>query len=116
MNAFPSLLAALTAAPEKIPDLKPPRGAIPATLWEQHGVALAFLGAIVLVLVIAIVQRLRQPKPVIILTPADIARGELDALRGCENAALVNTEAARVLRRFLIAKFGLAGPGLTADE
>jgi hypothetical protein len=116
MNAFPSLLAALTAAPEKIPDLKPPRGAIPATLWEQHGMTLAFLGAIVLVLVIAIVRRLRQPKPVIIPTPADIARSELDALRGCENAALVNTEAARVLRRFLIAKFGLAGPGLTADE
>ena len=115
MNAFPSWLAALTAAPEKIPDLIPPRGAIPPTLWEAHGWALCFLAAIALVLLIAIVHRLRQPKPVVIPTPADLARQELSTLRGRADAQ-VNTTAARVLRGFLIAKFRLAGPGLTADE
>ena len=116
MNAFASLLAALTAAPEKIPDLKPARGAITPTLWEAHGWALSFLGVIALVLIAAIVHRLRQPKPVVVPTPTDIARRTLAALRGNPDAARVNTEVAATLRRFLIAKFGLAGPGLTADE
>lgn len=116
MNAFPSLLAALTAAPEKIPDLKPPRGAIPPTFWEEYGLALCIFGAVGLVVLAAIIHRLRQPKPVVVPTPADIARRELDALRGHKDATVVNTEAARILRGFLIKKFGLAGPGLTADE
>ena len=115
MNAFPSLLAALTAAPEKIPDLKPVRGTIPPTLWEAHGWALSFLGVIFLVLLVTIIHRLRQPKPVVIPTLADVARRELTARRGGD-ATRVNTESARTLRCFLIAKFGLAGPGLTADE
>ena len=114
MNAL-HLLAALTAAPEKIPDLKPARGAIPPTLWEAHGWALSFLAAIFLVLLVALIHRLRQPKPVVLPTLADLARRELSALRG-DDATRVNTESARTLRRFLIMKFRLAGPGLTADE
>jgi hypothetical protein len=116
MNAFPSLLAAITAAPEKIPDLKPPRGEILPTLWEAHGWALGALAVVALLLLAAIVQRLRQPKPVVLPTLADRARVELTALRAQGDAASINTGAARVLRRFLIAKFGLAGPGLTPDE
>ena len=116
MSAFLPFLAALTAAPEKIPDLKPARGAIPPTLWEEHGWALSFLGLIAIVLIIVIVHRLRQPKPVIVPTPADIARRALAELRSKADAARVNTEVAGTLRRFLITKFRLAGPGLTADE
>jgi hypothetical protein len=116
MNSIFPFLAAITAAPEKIPDLKPVRGAIPPTLWEEHGWALCFLGAVALVLLILIICRLRQPKPVVAPTSADIVRHNLKALRGREDAAHVNTEAARLLRGFLIAKFNLAGPGLTADE
>jgi hypothetical protein len=37
-------------------------------------------------------------------------------MRGCEDAHFVNTETARLLRSFLISKFSLAGPGLTAGE
>ncbi len=116
MNPLFLRLAAITIAPEKIPDLKPPRGSIAPTLWEQHGWALCFLGAIALVLLISIIQRLSRPAPVIIPTSADLARRELEGLRGRGDAAVVNTGAGRVLRGFLVAKFGLAGPGLTADE
>lgn len=116
MNALPSLLAALTAAPEKIPDLKPARGAIPPTLWDEHGWALSFLALIALVVVVAIIRRLRQPKPIVAPTPADIARRALADLRGKADAARVNTDVAGTLRRFLITKFRLAGPGLTAEE
>ena len=96
MNAL-HLLAALTAAPEKSPDLKPARGTIPPTLWEMHGWALTFLAAIFLVLFVSIIHRLRQPKPVILPTLADLARCELSALRGVD-AALVNTGAASTAR------------------
>ena len=94
MNPLSPLLAAITAAPEKIPDLKPVRGAIPPTLWEEHGWALCFFGAVALVLLILIIRRLRQPKPVVAPTPADIVRRDLKALHGREDAARVNTETA----------------------
>lgn len=112
----PPFFAALKAAPEKIPELKPPRGTIAPTLWEAHGWTLIALLLVFCALVAVIVRRWRQPKPVLPISPAEIARRELAALRHAADQSPTVVEASRVLRRFLIAKFGLAGPGLTAHE
>lgn len=112
----PLFLAALTAAPEKIPELKPPRGMIPPTLWEVHGWTLIALALALSALIALMIRRWRQPKPLAPISPSEIARRELAALRNISDGSRMITEAPQVLRRFLVAKFGLAGPGLTARE
>lgn len=112
----PLFLAALTAAPEKIPELQPPRGMIPPTLWEVHGWTLIALAAVLCALLAVVIRRLRQPKPVAVVSAAEIAYRQLAALRSISDGPRTITEAPRVLREFLVAKFGLAGPGLTARE
>ena len=114
MNSL--FFAALTAAPEKIPELKPPRGTLPPSLWEVHGWTLIALALILGALIIVVIRRWRQPEPVTPLSPAAIAQRELAALRNVADESRPIGAAPQVLRRFLIAKFALAGPGLTAQE
>jgi len=114
MNSL--LIAALTAAPEKIPDLKPPRGVIPPGFWESYGWLAVLLAGVTLLVVSAVIHRLRRPKPVIVPTPAQIARRELERLRAHADDPEAIAAIARALRHFVVSKFRLAGPGLTADE
>jgi Domain of unknown function (DUF4381) len=110
------VFAALTAAPEPIPDLKPPRGAIPTPFGETYAVWIAIAVVLGTLLSWLFIRHLRRPKLTAIPTPAEIARQELAALRGKDDAGQIVAEGARVLRRYLIARFRLSGPGLTADE
>ncbi|MEO8351966.1 MAG: hypothetical protein ABI680_09555 [Chthoniobacteraceae bacterium] len=110
------VIAIIKAVPEPIPDLKPPRGEIPPTFWEMHGLAVIGTSLIGLFLLVALIRQWRQPKPVIVETPAEIATRNLQALRDEPNAATVLLRTSETLRRYLIARFGLPGPGLTADE
>lgn len=110
------VLAALTAAPEKIPDLKPIRGAIPPSFWEAYGWLVVLLAGLACLALAILMNRLRRPKPLIVPSAADLARRELDRLRASDDQPDLIPAVARVLRHFLITKFRLAGPGLTAVE
>lgn len=109
------LLAAIKIVPEPIPDLKPPRGEIPPGLWEEQGTLILILAALGCVILAAVIQRWRTPRPVITPSPAEIARAQLDRL-SAEAPADALAGSARILRAFIVEKCALPGPGLTADE
>lgn len=111
-----TLLAALTAAPEKIPDLKPIRGAIPPSFWEAYGWLVLLLLGVACLAIALLMNRLRRPKPVIIPSAADLARRELERVRASSDETALPAAVARVLRHFLVKRFRLAGPGMTAHE
>lgn len=114
MNAL--LLAAMTAAPGKIPDLKPVRGTIPSSFWEAYGWLLVLLAGVVCLALAALMNRWRRPKPVIVPAASELARRELARLRASTDEPEPIAAIARVVRHFLVAKFRLAGPGLTGEE
>ncbi len=110
------VIAIIKAAPEPIPDLKPPRGEIPPTFWEMHGLAIVGTSLLGLFLLVTLIRQWRQPKPVPVETPAEIATHSLHALLNETNTTTALLRTSDTLRRYLIERFELPGPGLTADE
>ncbi len=101
---------------EEIPELRPPRGILLPSFWEQHG-WLVVLGAVAVLGAIAMgVWRWRRPKPVVEVPPEAAARQALEALRPRpEDVALVG-EVSRIVRRYLTAVFVLQNDELTTEE
>jgi hypothetical protein len=116
------LLASSAAAqnlqppPIEIPALQPPRGEIPLTFWEQHGVLVVVAGVILLAIIGAVVWLLTRPKPRAAVPPATAARQELDSLQHQPEDGAVLSRVSQVLRRYVIAAFGLPAGELTTTE
>jgi hypothetical protein len=104
------------AAPEKIPDLRPPHDEIPPSFWELHGWQAGVAAPVVLMLAGLAVLWLRRPAPVVVEPPAAIARRELEALRGRAGDAALAAEVSRIFRRYVWRFFEFAPDELTTAE
>lgn len=112
---------ALHAAPaqtpsDDIPPLAPPLPEIPPTLWEQHG-ALIVIGAVVLLALtgFALWAWLR-PKPVPPVPPEVLARQELSVLANQPEDGRALSQLSQILRRYVVAAFGLPPGEATTTE
>lgn len=114
---FPLLAASVFAqSPNQIPDLKPPLPELPPTFWDLHAPAL-IAGAIAALMAMALLLFWwRRPKPIVVVPPEVVAASALEALRGRPETEAVVAEASRVMRRYVVAAFGLAQDEPTAEE
>jgi len=104
------------AAPEPIPRLRPARGEIPPTFWEQYG-AWVILASVVLLGVLGfIVWRMTRPKPAEIVPPDAQARKALGPLRGKPEDGALLSQVSQVLRHYVGAAFGLPPGEMTTAE
>lgn len=102
--------------PEVIPPLRPPRGEIPPSFWEQHSAWVIVLGVLLLGLVAGAIWWLRRPRPAIVVEPETQARQELEPLRGRPEDGAVLSRISQILRRYVVAAFRLPpGEATTAD-
>jgi hypothetical protein len=101
---------------EKIPPLLPPRGEIPPSFWEQHGLLVVLVGLLLLGLVCAGIWWLMRPKAPVITPPAEQARQALEPLGRQPEDGAVLSRVSQVMRHYLAAAFGLpAGEQTTAE-
>ena len=119
-----SLLAAHTLlgatanlpAPDAIPPLRPPRGEIAPTFWEQNGLWVIILGVLLLGLVCAAVWWLRRPRPAVIVPPEAQARQALEPLRNQPEDGAVLSRISQILRRYVGAAFALPPGEMTTGD
>jgi hypothetical protein len=113
-----SLLAAAPDGTSDLPasSLKPPRGEIQPSSWEQHG-PLVVVGAIILLalLALAILLLLRPKPPRPPIPAAEQARNQLEPLRHQpENGARLS-RTSQILHGYLASGLGIAGELTTAE-
>ena len=114
--AFAFLLQAHLAGAQPPPALRPPRGEIAPTFWEQHGwqvviAAIAIIIAAGVVIILLTRKKLKPPEP-----PEVLARRSLVALRGRKVDGTLLMEVSRIFRRYVIFAFNLPPGELTTAE
>jgi hypothetical protein len=103
-------------AAEQAPVLRPPRGMLLPSFWEQHGGLLFGLAVVTLAVLAATFWWRRRPKASIVTPPEVLARRALQALQGRTEDDALALEVSRVLRGFLTAALGLPHAELTTAE
>ncbi len=101
---------------DKIPPLQPPRGEIPPSFWEQHGVWLIALGALLAGLAALAIWVFRRPKPARIIPPEVQARAALESLRQKTEDGALLSQVSQILKAYLIAAFGMSHGEFTTAE
>jgi Domain of unknown function (DUF4381) len=102
--------------PKDIPQLQPPRGELPPTFWEQHGLAVSVGIVIALVLVALAVWFLTRPRPPIVVAPSVLARQALERLKGQPENGAVLSRVSQIMRRYMAGAFELEPGELTTSE
>lgn len=102
--------------PEPIPKLRPPRGEIPPSLWEQHGNLFILLAPVFLVFILALTWYLFRPKPPVPVPPQVRARRELEYLQTQPETGALLSRVSQVLRHYLAAAFTLPPDEMTTTE
>ena len=112
--AFAPLVAFGAIKSEPIPDLRPPRPEIPATVEKDNRLPW-LLGGVGLAVVAVLLCWPRRKPAVAAPPPFDVAQRELAALRA--NGSLATPAAvSAIVRRYAVAAFDLPGSGVTAEE
>jgi hypothetical protein len=115
-SSFLLLAATNPSAADIIPPLRPPRGEIPPTLWEQNRLRVIIAGALLLGLVGVVVWWRRRPRPAVIVPPDAQARRALEPLREQAEDGAALSRISQILRRYVGVAFGLPpGEMTTAD-
>jgi hypothetical protein len=101
---------------EQIPPLRPPRGEIPPSFWDEHVYTLVIWSSILLIIIgLALWFMLRNRKRLVV-PPAVEARLVLEPLLGkVENGAMLS-RVSQTLRHYVSAAFGLVPGELTTTE
>jgi hypothetical protein len=110
------LWAAESTVTEEIPALQPPREEIPPTFWEQHGMWVVLLAVGGLALAAVAIWWFSRSRPSVPLPPAEQARQALEPLRRQPEDGLVLSRVSQVLRRYVIAAFGMPPGEVTTSE
>jgi hypothetical protein len=109
-------LRAATNAPDAIPPLRPPSAELPPGFWEKYGL-LTVLGALLALVLLGVAGwLLARRKPVPLPAPETLARRALDPLRRQPEEGALLSRVSQVLRRYLVAAFGLPPEELTSAE
>jgi hypothetical protein len=101
---------------DRIPPLRPPLPEIPPAFWEQHGVAIAIIGAFVLALCGVGLCLLLRRKPAAPIPPEVQARRALEALRQQPEDGAVLSRVSQVLHHYIAGAFELPPGELTTTE
>ena len=101
---------------DAIPDLRPPRGLIPASSWFPHGWVLIGLVPLIAGLVWWWVRRRQKAVAPLALPPAIVARQSLELLRDRAEDALLAVEVSHIVRRFVVTSLKLPPGELTTPE
>lgn len=96
--------------------LRPPRGEIPPSFWEQYG-AWLILGTVLAVAVLAFaIWFITRPKPVTPIPFSVQARQELGPLRQLPEDGALLSRTSQIVRHYLAAMFSLASEERTTTE
>lgn len=114
--AFTGLSLFAQASTNALPALAPPYGEIPPTFWERHGTMILAGGITLIALAVLILWKLFQPKPAVILPPEILAREALTKLLNQPEDGRLLSEVSQILRRYVIAAFGLPAGEFTTAE
>ncbi len=104
------------ASDDAIPPLRPPRGELPPTFWEQHGAWIVAGSLLVLVVIGLAVWWLTRPKPPVVVPPAARARQALEPLRQLPEDGALLSRVSQILRGYISAVFNLPAGELTTTE
>ncbi len=113
---FTFLSSVAAAAEDDKLGLRPPRGELHPSFWEQHGWLIALAAIAILAGIGFWLRWRRRTSPAEALPPEVLARRALEALRGRAEDAVLAAEASRILRRYLVAAYGLPPEELTTTE
>src|SRR6266700_117126 len=118
MLAARRMMAADTnpAALDAIARLRPPRGEIPPTFWEQYGLWMMVAACLLLGLAGAAVWFFNRPGQPIPLAPEVQARQALRGLPQQPEDGAVLSGVSQILKRYVAAAFGLPAGELTTSE
>jgi hypothetical protein len=111
------LAGQLQAQPSNaVPALIPAYAELPMTFWERHG-TFVIIGVIAFFILAAFaVWKRWQPQPPVILPPETVARAALQKLLPAAENGKVLSEVSQILRRYVIAAFGLPAAEMTTKE
>jgi hypothetical protein len=117
-SQFPASALAATnlISPDDIPPLRPARGELAPTYWEQHGAWPFVLGGLGILIIAALVWLLLRPRPATPIPPATAAHRALDPLANQPENGVVLSRISQVVRRYFSAAFALPPGELTTAE
>src|SRR5262249_52431622 len=116
-----TLIAALAAATNDGPELpssslRPPRGEISASFWEQYGLWVVLGAVLALGTFAALIWLLVRPRPPVPIPPAVQAREELEPLKQKPEEGFLLSDISQILRHYLAAVFPLPSGELTTTD
>lgn len=110
---------AIAQATNDLPALLPPYAELPPGFWEEHSIAV-ILGSIAVLAILGVTSWLSwlllRPRPQPVIPPEVQARRELEALRTQPEDGQVLSRASQIVRRYVLAAFGLSAGELTTHE
>ena len=103
-------------AAEEIPALRPPRGLLPPSFWDQHGWQMIATVGVVIGAIALWFWLLRGPQPEAALPSDATARRALEALRDHNEDTALAVEVSRIVRGYVREVLILQSDELTTEE
>jgi hypothetical protein len=116
LRLVPVLAADTNSSSDTIPPLRPPRGEIPPTYWEQHAPAILAIGVMSVLLIAGASWLVRRPKPPVLPAPAAVARSQLQPLSNQPETGVVLSQISQAVRHYVAAAFDLATGEFTTTD
>jgi len=100
----------------EIPHLRPLHAEVPPTFWEQHGLLLVVLGAVLVFAVGLAIWLLTRPQPPVVVPPEVQARDALTTLPAHLGEGAKLSRISQILREYVRRAFELPAGELTTTE